>query len=118
MSTPAALYLFDDAGGCIARLQGVHADMAAEVARRNGAAAYVLGDTLHPMDHVRLVGGAMCVATPEPRVQSYSERRYLSYPPISEQLDALWHAMDSGTLPRVPAFYDPIAAVKAANPKE
>lgn len=43
--------------------------------------------------------------------------RAKQYPPIGDQLDALWHAMDAGVLPMVAAFYDPIAAVKAAHPK-
>ena len=40
-----------------------------------------------------------------------------AYPALGDQLDALWHAMDQGLLPKVVAFYDPIAAVKAAYPK-
>ena len=43
--------------------------------------------------------------------------RRRAYPPIEEQLDALWHAMDAGILPKVPEFYDPIKAVKVAFPK-
>ena len=43
----------------------------------------------------------------------YRARRAAEYPPIAEQLDALWHAMQAGVLPMVPAFYEPIAAVKA-----
>ena len=34
------------------------------------------------------------------------------------KLDALWHAMDEGTIPMAAAFYDPIKAVKALYPKE
>ncbi len=49
---------------------------------------------------------------------SYAKERALAYPAIGVQLDSLWHAMDAGDLPKIAAFYDPIAAVKAAHPKE
>lgn len=45
------------------------------------------------------------------------QARRHSYPPVEDQLDALWHAMGKGQLPKVPEFYDAIAAVKAAHPK-
>lgn len=48
---------------------------------------------------------------------SYRDRRARDYPPLGEQLDALWHAMAAGLLAPVPGFYDPIAAVKARHPK-
>ncbi len=41
-----------------------------------------------------------------------------TYPPIEEQLDALWHAMEQGELPRVKGFYDRIKEVKERYPKE
>lgn len=53
-----------------------------------------------------------------PSAPTYAALRRDSYPTIADQLDALWHAMDIGELPKVAAFYEPIAAVKAAYPKE
>lgn len=50
-------------------------------------------------------------------VEDYRPVRAKEYPPIQEQLGALWHAMDQGILPMVPAFYDPIKAVKDTFPK-
>ena len=44
--------------------------------------------------------------------EDYRQIRAKEYPPMQEQLDALWHAMDAGILPMVPAFYDPIKTVK------
>lgn len=38
--------------------------------------------------------------------------RAAEYPDVADQLDALWHAMDKGEIPKVDAFYDPIKAVK------
>lgn len=53
--------------------------------------------------------------TPPP--PTYQQLRAAQYPAITDQLDALWHAMDDGVIPVVPAFYDPIKAVKEAIPK-
>ena len=52
-----------------------------------------------------------------PPVQVYSVERLESYPPIGDQFDALWHAMDRGDLPKIPEFYDPIKQVKDKHPK-
>tara|TARA_Y100000310_G_scaffold344706_1_gene458915 strand:+ start:1614 stop:1877 length:264 start_codon:yes stop_codon:yes gene_type:complete len=48
---------------------------------------------------------------------SYREKRKAEYPDIGEQLDALYHAMDQGILPKVDGFYDKIKAVKEKYPK-
>lgn len=40
------------------------------------------------------------------------------YPPIGDQLDMLWHAIDNGTLNKTSDFYTAIKAVKDAHPKE
>jgi hypothetical protein len=48
---------------------------------------------------------------------AYAEARAMSYPPIGNQLDALWHAMNDGMLPVVPAFFDPINTIKQQFPK-
>lgn len=49
--------------------------------------------------------------------KEYQRIRAIQYPNISDQLDMLWHAMDTGALPKVDSFYDAIKAVKDANPK-
>jgi hypothetical protein len=49
--------------------------------------------------------------------KEYQRVRAPQYPSIADQLDMLWHAMDTGALPRVDSFYDAIKAVKDANPK-
>lgn len=38
------------------------------------------------------------------------------YPPITEQLDMLWHAMDRGDIPKAGEFYETIKAVKDSTP--
>jgi|Laugresp1bdmlbsn_1035097.scaffolds.fasta_scaffold03626_3 hypothetical protein len=50
-------------------------------------------------------------------VPNYASARKSMYPNTAEQLDMLWHAMDSDQLPKVQPFYDTINAIKIANPK-
>lgn len=47
----------------------------------------------------------------------YSMLRSVSYPDVGQQLDALWHAMNNGTLPKVDEFYNMIKDVKDRFPK-
>jgi hypothetical protein len=47
----------------------------------------------------------------------YSMLRKVSYPDAGQQLDALWHAMDTGAMPKVDEFYNMIKAVKDQFPK-
>lgn len=48
---------------------------------------------------------------------NYRERREQEYPDISDQLDALWHAMDSGQTAKAEPFYSMIKTVKDRFPK-
>ena len=54
---------------------------------------------------------------PKPKPLGYTVLRQQQYPPIAEQLDMLWHAMDRGELPKAEAFYGAIQQVKEAHPK-
>ena len=45
-------------------------------------------------------------------------QRLRQYPPLGDQLDMLWHAIDNGTLNKTSDFYTAIKAVKDAHPKE
>lgn len=67
-----------------------------------------VNDTL---DHASLT-----VIPGPPATVDYRDQRMEAYPAVAVQLDALWHAMNDGTLPMVPEFYDPIAKVKADFP--
>jgi hypothetical protein len=49
--------------------------------------------------------------------KEYQRKRLSNYPSIGDQLDMLWHAIDSGTLDTSSDFYTAIKAVKDANPK-
>lgn len=44
------------------------------------------------------------------------EARAKQYPELAEQLDMLWHAIDSGTLDKDSDFYTSLKAVKEQNP--
>ena len=47
----------------------------------------------------------------------YKFQRAKRYPKIVDQLDMLWHAIDSGSLDKDSDFYTTLKAVKDANPK-
>ena len=53
--------------------------------------------------------------------ETYVDKRRVSYPSIGDQLDMLWHAVDTGdwTAAKVKTteFYTALKAVKDANPK-
>jgi hypothetical protein len=53
-------------------------------------------------------------STPEPE---YTESRAVNYPKITEQLDKLFHDIESGTLNETGEFYTAIKAVKDEYPK-
>lgn len=44
--------------------------------------------------------------------------RIKKYPKIDEQLDMLWHAMDSGEIPKATEWYDKIKEVKESIPRQ
>ncbi|MGO1208013.1 MAG: hypothetical protein ACTMIS_13975, partial [Pseudomonas putida] len=48
---------------------------------------------------------------------SYDLARRGGYPPIEEQLDMLWHAMDQGAMPKAEPFYTTLQRVKQQHPK-
>ena len=52
--------------------------------------------------------------------QAYARTRQTEYPPLAEQLDLLWHAIDTGTLDNRDhrnKFYSKLKQVKENNPK-
>ena len=57
----------------------------------------------------------------EQDAQAYARARAEAYPPMADQLDMLWHAIDTGdwTAAKVKTteFYTALKAVKDANPK-
>ena len=49
---------------------------------------------------------------------AYKEQRASAYPQLEEQLDMLWHAIDSNTLDKTSNFYTTLKQVKDTYPKE
>jgi hypothetical protein len=50
--------------------------------------------------------------------RTYVDKRQQSYPSITDQLDMLWHAMDTGEIPKSTIFYDINKSIKDKFPKE
>ena len=50
-------------------------------------------------------------------IMSYAEQRVKEYPPIGDQLDMLWHAIDNNTLDKTSNFYLTLKQVKDQYPK-
>jgi hypothetical protein len=57
---------------------------------------------------------------PDPNyIPPYPARRYNAYPQITDQLDMLWHELNtSGSISADGAWFSSIKAVKDAHPKE
>ena len=51
-------------------------------------------------------------------LKKYQRQREFEYPIIGEQLDMLWHAIDTNTLDKTSDFYTNLKAVKDKYPKE
>ena len=49
--------------------------------------------------------------------EPHGKLRKAEYPPVAEQLDMLWHAMDQGQLPKAEPFYSNIKRIKDKYPK-
>jgi hypothetical protein len=76
-----------------------------------------LADSVDVVAGVVVPGGRVL---PEPAAvppDTYSDVRRRMYPSVTEQLDMLWHAMDTNTVERAEPFYSTIKAVKDAVPK-
>lgn len=50
--------------------------------------------------------------------EDYKKLRREAYPELADQLDALWHGMDSGEIKKSEPFYSMIKSVKDKFPKE
>jgi hypothetical protein len=53
----------------------------------------------------------------EEQQKQVADARRTEYPPIGDSLDALWHAMDDGVLPKIEPFYTDCKNVKLKYPK-
>jgi len=72
-------------------------------------------DTVAPT--VEEIQAEMARMDAEFAANEYKRNRAQNYPALADQLDMLWHAMDTGALPKVDSFYNAIQAVKNEYPK-
>lgn len=49
---------------------------------------------------------------------NYKDAREDLYPSVAEQMDMLWHSMDTGQIPKAEPFYTTIKNIKQAYPKD
>lgn len=77
--------------------------------------ADALTDMIDPATQTVLRG---VKSPPEPLPESYADIRRRMYPSTQEQLDMLWHAMDTGLMEKAEPFYSTIKTVKDAVPKD
>jgi 4-hydroxyphenylpyruvate dioxygenase-like putative hemolysin len=50
-------------------------------------------------------------------LNGYKRKRQGEYPAVEEQLDMLWHAMDTGQLTKATDFYEAVKAIKDKYPR-
>ena len=47
----------------------------------------------------------------------HTKRRAAEYPPVEEQLDMLWHAMNQGHMPKAEPYFSTLQQIKQQYPK-
>lgn len=77
--------------------------------------ADALTDMIDPTTQAVLRG---VKSPPEPVPETYADIRRRMYPSVQEQLDMLWHAMDTGLMEKAEPFYSTIKTVKDAVSKD
>ena len=81
------------------------------------------GDVVEWMDDELVQPSESAIQTEIKRLQAehdlkkYQRQREFEYPIIGEQLDMLWHAIDTNTLDKTSDFYTNLKAVKDKYPK-
>lgn len=68
-------------------------------------------------EHNAKVAAAAAAEAAYIATEKYKDDRRKAYPAIGDQLDMLWHSMDTLEIPKSVAFYDALKAVKDAHPK-
>jgi len=72
---------------------------------------------IHPKPTIEELQGRLEEYTIIKDSEILERNRKAEYPPIEDQLDSIWHAMDKGDLAKAKDFYDRIKAVKTKYPK-
>ena len=82
----------------------------------NGKYGHLQTPELVDVNSVKVVDGEIQKIDDETS-QNYREARMYAYPSMADQLDAIWHAMDQGILPKIEPMYSQVQAVKHSIPK-
>lgn len=67
---------------------------------------------------IKVVDDELVLVEKEPVVLGYKALRAREYPQLKEQLDMIWHAIDTGSLDKDSDFYKTLKKVKDKYPKE
>jgi hypothetical protein len=81
------LFMFDEAGNCIATSTNCNVAIMDEMAKRNGASHYAVGDASIPMERAALGGGKVVEITPTVSTEALWAR-------VREQRDGMMAATD------------------------
>ena len=110
----------------MARYAVVESGTVTNIIKWDGSASHPDSSKLVLADDNAQIGGTydgstFTAPTPPADTRTYTEKRHSAYPTIGDQLDMLWHAVDTGdwTAAKVKTtdFYTALKAVKDANPK-
>jgi hypothetical protein len=102
----AFIYVKDDGYAAIM-------DFEIDLGQYPGYSFFGVSDDKRYFDGKKYVGGQWVSGDPEPE---YQKMRHFSYPNAEALFLALWLAMDTGVLPKVPGFYDKIKEVNDRFP--
>lgn len=67
---------------------------------------------------IKVENDTLVLVEREPAVLGYKVLRAKEYPPIKDQLDMIWHAIDEDKLDKTSDFYLRLKAVKDEFPKD
>lgn len=67
---------------------------------------------------IKVENDTLVLVEREPTVLGYKVLRAKEYPPIKDQLDMIWHAIDEDKLDKTSDFYLRLKAVKDEFPKD
>lgn len=67
--------------------------------------------------NIKIVDNELVLVEKEPLVLGYRLLRAREYPKIREQLDMIWHAIDTDSLDKTSDFYKELKKVKDKYPK-
>ena len=116
-------YIIYNSAGEILRTGSAPSDEIEQQAQTDKGEFVLVGEEINPnrdsVDPVTktLVPMGRPPPPPDPN-ENYPKARAETYPSVQEQMDMLWHAMDSGETPKIEPFYSRIKAVKDAYPKD